>query len=241
MAQLAVVFALASRAAPGVDARVAYAERHPGRGAGPVLGLRAARGVLVLTRAVSIGVVSALFVVWLLVVMASAADAALPRTILWSPTQVPAKYQEFLGGSRMPTPRGIVEVHIGFCPWFAAGTVGGCAFGDEIWLDAKLRPGEDEVVLFHELGHIADFRHLTEGERDRVTRILKLDGLPWWGREDAYVSPTAPIPAEFFAEAYADCATQGFYVIPSPDPPATFGFNVTPRSVCRVIGRMVRS
>lgn len=70
---------------------------------------------------------------------------------------------------------------------------------------------DERSLFFHELGHVADFRHLTRVERERFRAAIG-SSCSWWSEtctirraNDPLWSAKVP-PGELFAEAYVACA-----------------------------------
>lgn len=72
----------------------------------------------------------------------------------------------------------------------------------QIWL----MPDASRFDLRHELGHVFDFRVLTDPDRAYFTHLLGLDGDSWRATVAAvWTLPRAPVD-EIFADAYAACS-----------------------------------
>ena len=77
------------------------------------------------------------------------------------------------------------------------------AASDTIYYDQPL----DRFSRAHEIGHLLDAEILTDADRRRFTRIMRVPGAPdWWrgtGDDDGLLTP-----AEWFADYYAAAATR---------------------------------
>lgn len=68
----------------------------------------------------------------------------------------------------------------------------------------------ERLLFLHELGHVADFRHLTRAERDEFRAAVGTT-CSWWSTRCTIHVPGDPRPAkappgEWFADTYASCA-----------------------------------
>lgn len=164
-------------------------------------------------------------------------DAAAPRmpppaTTLWARGGVPARFHYWLRASMMPTPRATLQIQMKTCPDYV-GTprqklVLGCTNGAVLWVT----PGKPDqrYTFMHELAHVYDFNGaLTDADRRRIQVLLRMPGRPWWGT--GFDPEWETIPAEQYANAYADCATWG----EAPDPVPGQG-----RKICATIRRLLR-
>ncbi len=127
--------------------------------------------------------------------------------------------------SHVPAPPGVVTVHEGACP--DRPTAAGCAKSDDIWVrDIGEGAAFNRYTFLHEVGHIFDYRVMTERARDAF-RALVGDPRPWRSEVDS--------SHERFAEAYMFCArhrrvresfggTDGYWVGPKRH-----------RRICRLI------
>ena len=162
------------------------------------------------------------------IVLALLVPATASATTLATPDGAvrPQPFQAWVDRSAVPTPPGVVTLHLESCP---GGPAWGAACADSSALSIHLgSEGRDRVTLLHELGHIFDGRVLTDADRARLQALL--------GRPGAWDGPAADDPPhEQFAEAYALCARH-------PRLRATrlgmYGYVATParhRAVCAVI------
>ena len=125
-----------------------------------------------------------------------AGPAAATTLVLPDGTQRPQPYQSWVDAARVPTPPGIVTLHLAPCP--GAPTAGGCvARGSRA---IHLGPGgRDRRTLLHELGHVFDQTVLTTATRARFQALARRSG--------AWAAMAGGDSAEEqFAEAYALCA-----------------------------------
>ena len=138
----------------------------------------------------SLGIVLAL-----LLTIAPAATA----TTLTTPdgTVRPQPFQGWVDAAAVPTPPGVVTVHLAGCPGGPA-WAGGCV--DTLARAIHLgEDGRDRTTLLHELGHVFDATVMGDAARRRFQALIGRPG-PWDG------PPSTDPPHEQFAEAYALCA-----------------------------------
>lgn len=111
----------------------------------------------------------------------------------------------------IPTPNETVDVYLstsGVCS-----NAGGCAVprgfwnkpNPTIWLNEKYvdpAPGSQDRlrgIFYHELGHVFDYTHLDDTERDQIVQMLGFPaGLRWYGDDTGR-------PNELFAEGASAC------------------------------------
>jgi hypothetical protein len=107
-------------------------------------------------------------------------------------------YRGWARRSLVPLVPGPIRVHLRGCPYDRS--FGGCVYNNRlraIYLDGRLRPARRKALLFHELGHLYDFRVMNERDRRAFKRIFRTRRSWWRGN---------PKLAELFAEAYSWCA-----------------------------------
>ena len=111
--------------------------------------------------------------------------------------KVGGSYQRWADRSRIPTVRGRVRVLLTGCP--ARPRLAGCVYSSRLRTIYLVR-GAPRMrrVLYHELGHLFDFRLMGRGERRAYKRLIGQRGRGWFAGKNP--------PAEQFAEAYALCA-----------------------------------
>lgn len=132
----------------------------------------------------------------LMLLAAGTAQAAATTLVLPDGTQRPQPYQSWVDRSLVPTPPGVVTLHLGGCP--VAGSAGGCVIEGERAI--HLAPeGRDRQTLLHELGHVFDSAVLPSRARTRFQSLVRRPGA-WAG------AASSDPPQERFAEAYALCA-----------------------------------
>lgn len=122
---------------------------------------------------------------------------------------------------RLPVPEGTVEVRNGIeeCSLTNGREPRACALMYAGRL--HIRPhwgGETQRATFlHELGHIFDYRYLTDDDRAWFTRRMRMTGLPWLSHEVEWSHRAG----EAFAEAYSFCRHQPWFlrsIAPFGDP-----------------------
>lgn len=137
-------------------------------------------------------------------------------------------YQRWIDRSRIPTVRGKVRLVLTGCP--ARPRFVGCVYSRRLHT-IYLTRGAPKMrsVLYHELGHLFDYRLLSGRERRAYKRRIGQSGRSWFGG----LNP----PAEQFAEGYALCARKGRIAHATR---GHYGFRTSPRrhaSVCALIRR----
>lgn len=137
-------------------------------------------------------------------------------------------YQRWIDRSRTPTVRGKVRLVLTGCP--ARPRFVGCVYSRRLHT-IYLTRGAPKMrsVLYHELGHLFDYRLLSGRERGAYKRLIGPSGRSWFGG----LNP----PAEQFAEGYALCARKRRIAQATP---GQYGFRTSPRrhaSVCALIRR----
>lgn len=155
------------------------------------------------------------------VVLALVVPGSAQAVVLVNPdgTRLGGHWQKWADRARVPTPPGSVVVRKGGCP----NRGGACAGVDGIWV-----ADNDRGSFLHELGHIFDYRVMTEAARRRFLLIV--------GSPLAWRDPTSSwfdLPVERFATGWANCALGR--------PNATTGIILkgrTHRRVCSLIRRV---
>lgn len=147
-------------------------------------------------------------------------------------TAPPARFYGWLAASKMPTPRGYVSFRYAKCDGWVPG-LRGCADDTGVWITPQryVLPfvrgrAEERWAFMHELGHVADFRHVSAVERRALLRALRMDG-EWWPDTKNRIE----VPGERYADAYADCAVYGRTPAPIPREET---------AICRTIRRVLR-
>jgi hypothetical protein len=145
----------------------------------------------------------------------SAPGAAHATTlVLEDGTVGPQPYQGWVDGARVPTPPGVVTLHLGTC---SDDELIACAPGSEAAIAVAPEWLSRHVVL-HELGHLFDDA-MPQSARDAFRALVHRGGAAWDGPAE-----TNP-PDEQFAEAYALCARRrrlrrryfaGYHYAPTP-------------------------
>jgi hypothetical protein len=140
---------------------------------------------------------------------------------------LPQRWQSWIHKSLVPIVPGRVKVSLRGCP--AHPNAVGCVYSDRlsaVYLDR--RRAVLPSTLYHELGHLYDWRVLSNRDRRRFKRLVGKPRQGWFkGRAQ---------PAELFAEAYSFCAR--YRRIKSVRTYATYGYDPTPsqhRAACRLI------
>jgi hypothetical protein len=134
----------------------------------------------------------------------------------------PQPFQSWVDRAAVPTPPGVVTVHLGACP---GGPAWGAACAVPETRSMHLGPeGRDPVTVLHELGHLFDDLVLDDTDRTAFAGIMR--------RRGAWLAAASTNPLhEQFAEAYALCARY-------PRLRATrlgmYGYIATPRRHARV-------
>jgi hypothetical protein len=166
-----------------------------------------------------------------LVAATAPADA---RTVLVarSGKPMPSRWQRWARQSLVPVVDGRVQVVLSGCP--AHPQAVGCTYSNRlstVYVDKHraVLP----ATLYHELGHLFDWRVLNNRDRRRFKRLVGQPRQGWFrGRRE---------PAEQFAEAYSFCAR--YRRIKSIRTYATYGYDPSPaahRAACRLIARAAR-
>jgi hypothetical protein len=152
-----------------------------------------------------------------------------PTTFVSSASRrpMPDRWQQWARRSLVPLVEGRVKVSLSGCP--ASRRAIGCVYSTRlrtIYLDRQraVLP----ATLYHEAGHLFDYRVMNNADRRAFKRIVGKRGQGWFkGREE---------PAEQFAEAYSFCAR--YRRIRSIDRYTTYGYDPSPaqhRKACRLI------
>lgn len=147
----------------------------------------------------------------LAVLATSGADA---RTIVHpDPSPRAHLYQPWVNRAHVPTPAAVVPVRadMGACGEWR--TAFGCANMSGP-VEIVVRPlgarrgFAERSILYHELGHVFDRLHLSDGDRAWFTRRLKVDAAADWWAEPTGWAPLGVrlVPGEAFADLYAMCA-----------------------------------
>ena len=145
---------------------------------------------------------------------------------------LPKRWQRWVRRSLMPIVRGRVKVGRRGCPAHPRSV--GCVYSDRlsvVYIDE--RRAVLPATLYHELGHLFDWRVLNNRDRRRFKRLLGKSRQGWFsGREK---------PAEQFAEAYSFCAR--YRRIRSIRTYTTYGYDPSPaqhRRACQMIVEAAR-
>jgi len=145
---------------------------------------------------------------------------------------LPARWQRWVRRSLVPVVNGRVKVGLNGCPGHPR--VVGCVYSTR--LSTVYIDGDRAVLpatLYHELGHLFDWRVLNNRERRRFKRLLGMGSRGWF-------SGRMP-PAEQFAEAYSFCAR--YRRIRSIRAYTTYGYDPSPsthRTACALIKRAAK-
>ena len=158
-------------------------------------------------------------------------ESARSKTVLTarSGRALPARWQRWVRRSLMPVVNGRVKVGMSGCP--AHPRAIGCVYSTRlttIYLD--VRRASLPATLYHELGHLFDWRVLNNRERRRFRRLVGMSGRGWFGGKTP--------PAERFAEAYSFCAR--YRRIRSIRAYTTYDYDPSPsehRAACALIKR----
>lgn len=122
---------------------------------------------------------------------------------------VGGEWQAWVDHAYVPTPPGKVTLIFAPIPYWGA-SASGCAYPDRIYIDPSALSRQPSAlwpyVLLHELGHVYDYRVLTDTQRVRFMALwnrtrpgMSVHDAWWYGSND----PTASRPVdEWFAEAY---------------------------------------
>jgi hypothetical protein len=156
-------------------------------------------------------------------------ESARSKTVLVarSGRPMPARWQRWVKRSLVPVVDGRVKVSLSGCP--AHPSAVGCVYSTRlstVYIDR--RRAVLPATLYHELGHLFDWRVLNNRERRRFKKLIGKSRQGWFkGR---------PQPAEQFAEAYSFCAR--YRRIRSVRAYATYGYDPSPRAhraICTLI------
>jgi hypothetical protein len=145
---------------------------------------------------------------------------------------LPARWQRWVKRSLVPLVNGRVKVGLKGCPDHPRAV--GCVYSTRlstVYIDQgrAVLP----ATLYHELGHLFDWRVLNNRERRRFKRLVGMGSRGWF-------SGRTP-PAEQFAEAYSFCAR--YRRIRSIRGYTTYGYDPSPgahRSACALIKRAAK-
>ena len=162
------------------------------------------------------------------------AESARSKTVLVgrSGHRLPARWQAWIRRSLVPTVNGRVTVSMRGCP--AQRGVVGCVFSTQlstVYIDG--RRAVMPATLYHELGHLFDWRVLNKRERRRFKRLAGKPRQRWFKGGNP--------PAEQFAEAYSFCAR--YRRIKSIRAYTTYGYDPSPgdhRTACSLIRRAAK-
>jgi hypothetical protein len=152
-----------------------------------------------------------------------------PTTFVSNASRRPmsARWQQWARRSLVPLVEGRVKISLSGCP--ASSRAIGCVYSTRlrtIYLDR--RRAVLPATLYHEAGHLFDYRVMNNADRRAFKRIVGKRRQGWFnGREE---------PAEQFAEAYSFCAR--YRRIHSIDRYTTYGYDPSPeqhRKACRLI------
>lgn len=128
-------------------------------------------------------------------------------------------------------PRPAVPVAQAPCPAYGQGA---CYMNGTVFVPK----GSPRFTLWHEFGHVIDQRFLTDTERAALTTALGLTGSWTTGTGDHGRTS----PNEWFADAYATCATQkprrksrGMVVTSGT---ASYGFSMTGQRLARLCAQI---
>lgn len=182
---------------------------------------------------------AALLTIGILLAFATTAPAV---TLMVNGDTPSVRFQAWADQSRMPTPRGIVNLMLTPCPDPPVEHADGCARSDlappTIWLAPDWATVARSTEA-HELGHVFDHMYLTAGDHNRFRRIWRRPSIGWFN-ELAPIRPGDPwaggdgsegrssAAGEWFADAYQACAlhridrsdsTVGTYLIYISDGP----------------------
>jgi hypothetical protein len=140
---------------------------------------------------------------------------------------LPPQWQRWVAKSLVPIVPGRVKVSLRGCP--AHPKAVGCVYSNRLstlYLDR--RRAALPATLYHELGHLYDWRVLSNADRRRFKRLIGRPRQGWFKGQGE--------PAEQFAEAYSFCAR--YRRIRSIRAYATYGYDPSPaehRAACRLI------
>jgi hypothetical protein len=165
----------------------------------------------------------------LVVGLLAAGSPAEGKTVLVSRSgkPLPARWQGWVKRSLVPVVDGRVKVVLTGCPAHRGAV--GCVYSNRlstVYIDQ--RRAVLPATLYHELGHLFDWRVLNNRDRRRFKRLIGQSRRGWFeGKRQ---------PAEQFAEAYSFCAR--YRRIKSIRAYATYGYDPSPsdhRAACRLI------
>jgi hypothetical protein len=157
---------------------------------------------------------------------ASTASAHPPAPVTMGGRPVTGSVHRWLHQARTPLVHGRVQLAFRACPrhgWLAA-----CVFSNRpsrIYIRRGLV--DSRRVLYHELGHVFDFKVLNHRERRRFKRVMHLRRPGWFGGGGR--------TAESFADGYSLCALGHRLRFATP-----YGYRPTRRqhrAVCKLIAR----
>ena len=137
-------------------------------------------------------------------------------------------YQRWIDRAKAPTVSGRVRIVLTGCP--GRPHLAGCVYTNRLrTIYMKRSVSDPRNTLYHELGHLFDFRLMSRGERRIYKRLIGQRKRAWFGG----VNP----PGEQFAEAYALCAERRRIARVAR---GHYGFRTSPRrhrAVCALIRR----
>jgi len=137
-------------------------------------------------------------------------------------------FQRWIDRSKIPTVRGRLRIVLSGCP--GRPRFEGCVFSRRLrTIYIKRGTPNPRGVLFHELGHLFDFRLMSHPERRLYKRLIGQRRRTWFGGVDP--------PGEQFAEAYALCARKRRI---AGSARGRYGFRTSPRrhlGACALIRR----
>lgn len=145
---------------------------------------------------------------------------------------LPERWQRWVRRSLVPVVNGRVKVGLDGCP--AHPRAVGCVYSTRlstVYIDS--RRAVLPATLYHELGHLFDWRVLNNRERRRFKRLIGMGSRGWF-------SGSTP-PAEQFAEAYSFCAR--YRRIKSIRAYTTYGYDPSPashREACALMKRAAK-
>ncbi len=161
-------------------------------------------------------------------------ESARGKTVLVSRSgrALPARWQRWVRRSLVPTVDGRVTVSLNGCPGHPKAV--GCVYSNRlsrVYIDSgrAVMP----ATLYHELGHLFDWRVLNNRERRRFKRLAGQGRQGWFSGRNP--------PAEQFAEAYSFCAR--YRRIKSIRAYTTYGYDPSPgehRAACKLIAQAAK-
>ncbi len=129
-------------------------------------------------------------------------DAAQARTLTAvskSGKRLKGPYQRWIDRAKIPTVSGRVRIVLTGCP--GRRRLAGCVYTRRLrTIYIKRTVSDLRGTIYHELGHLFDFRLMSRGERRLYKRLIGQRRRAWFGG----VNP----PGEQFAEAYSLCASK---------------------------------